>query len=116
MQFNAYSGLDVHKETIVIAIAEAGRKAEVHFHGEIANTPDAVARMLKKLGSRYGKLHFVYEAGPCGYGLYRQINAASSHAKTRRRSRQDRSTRCCDARPPLTRWRTYFGLGAGRSA
>jgi transposase len=32
--------------------------------------------MLKKLGSRYGKLHFVYEAGPCGYGLYRQINAA----------------------------------------
>jgi transposase len=76
MQFNAYSGLDVHKETIVIAIAEAGRKAEVHFHGEIANTPDAVARMLKKLGSRYGKLHFVYEAGPCGYGLYRQINAA----------------------------------------
>jgi transposase len=76
MQFNAYSGLDVHKVTIVIAIAEAGRKAEVHFHGEIANTPDAVARMLKKLGSRYGKLHFVYEAGPCGYGLYRQINAA----------------------------------------
>jgi Transposase len=92
MQFNAYSVLDVHKETIVIAIAEAGRKAEVHFLGEIANTPDAVARMLKKLGSRYGKLHFVYEAGPCGYGLYRQINnrgpglrgrLSCSHAKIR---------------------------------
>jgi transposase len=36
--------------------------------------------MLKKLGSRYGKLHFVYEAGPCGYGLYRQINAAGPAA------------------------------------
>jgi transposase len=32
--------------------------------------------MLKRLGDRYGKLHFVYEADPCGYGIYRQINAA----------------------------------------
>lgn len=76
MEFNAYIGLDVHKETIAIAIAETGRTGDIHFHGEIANTPDAVGRMLKKLGGRYGKLHFVYEAGPCGYGLYRQINSA----------------------------------------
>jgi transposase len=76
MQFNAYIGLDVHKETIAIALAEAGRTGEVRFFGEIANTPDAVAKVLKRLGGRHGKLHFVYEAGPCGYGLYRQINAA----------------------------------------
>jgi lauroyl/myristoyl acyltransferase len=72
MEFNSYIGLDVHKETIAVAIAEAGRAGEVRFFGEIANTPDAVANLLKKLRSRHGKLHFVYEAGPCGYGLYRQ--------------------------------------------
>ena len=76
MEFNAYIGLDVHKETITVAIAETGRTGEVRFFGEIANTPDAVANLLKKLGGRHGKSHFVYEAGPCGYGLYRQINAA----------------------------------------
>jgi len=76
MEFNSYIGLDVHKETIAIAIADAGRDGEVRFYGEIANTPDAVASLLKKLGGRRGKLHYVYEAGPCGYGLYRQINDA----------------------------------------
>ena len=54
MEFNAYIGLDVHKETIAIAIAETGRTGDIRFHGEIANTPDAVGRMLKKLGGRYG--------------------------------------------------------------
>jgi len=64
----------------------------VRFYGGIANTIDAVAGMLKKLGNRYGKLHVVCEAGPCGYGLYRQINAAGhvcevvSPAHTPRRS------------------------------
>ncbi len=43
MEFNAYIGLDVHKETIAVAIAETGRTGEVRFYGEIANTPDAVA-------------------------------------------------------------------------
>lgn len=76
MEFNSYIGLDVHKETIAVAIADAGRDGEVRFYGEIANTPDAVANLLKKLGGRRSKLHFVYEAGPCGYGLYRQIVTA----------------------------------------
>ncbi|BGE85210.1 hypothetical protein Ms3S1_16460 [Methylosinus sp. 3S-1] len=76
MEFNSYIGLDVHKETIAVAIADAGRDGEVRFYGEIANTPDAVGSLLKKLGGRHGKLHFVYEAGPCGYGLYRQIVTA----------------------------------------
>jgi transposase len=73
MTYSAYVGLDVHKATIAIAIAEVGRNSEVRFFGEIANSPDAVAAMLKKLTIRHAKLHFVYEAGPCGYGLYRQI-------------------------------------------
>ena len=76
MDFSAYLGLDVHKNTIAVAVADAGRLGDARFYGEIDNTPDAVAAMLKKLGNRYGRLHCVYEAGPCGYGLHRQINAA----------------------------------------
>ncbi len=76
MDFNAYLGLDVHKDTIAVAVADAGRNGGVRFYGEIGNTADAVSAMLKKLGNRAGQLHVVYEAGPCGYGLYRQINAA----------------------------------------
>jgi transposase len=41
----------------------------------VSNSPDAVERLIRKLSGRYGKLHFCYEAGPTGYGLYRQIKA-----------------------------------------
>jgi transposase len=47
----------------------------VRFLGEVSNTPAAVERLIRKLADRYGKLHFCYEAGPTGYGLYRQIQA-----------------------------------------
>ena len=75
----AYVGLDVHKETIVVAVAEPGRQAPA-YEGEIPNTPKRVERKLQQLSERYGGglLQFVYEAGPCGYGLYRQL-LASGH-------------------------------------
>lgn len=75
----AYVGLDVHKETIAIAVAEPGRQEPV-YEGEIANTPKRIERKIQRLSERYGGglLQFVYEAGPCGYGLYRQL-LASGH-------------------------------------
>jgi transposase len=78
-QYAAYVGLDVHKETIAVAVAEPGREEPI-YRGEIANTPKKVERLIAKLSEAYdgGVLLFCYEAGPCGYGLYRQL-IASGH-------------------------------------
>jgi len=68
-------GLDTHKARIAVAVAEPGRAGEVRFHGEIANRPEAVRRLIERLGAKHGQLKVCYEAGPCGYGLHRQITA-----------------------------------------
>ncbi len=68
-------GLDTHKAKITVALAEPGRSGEVRLHGEIANRPEAVRRLIERLGAKHGRLRVCYEAGPCGYGLHRQIAA-----------------------------------------
>jgi transposase len=68
----SFIGLDVHKTTISISVAEDGRSGPVRFIGVIPNTPEAVSKMAKQL-ARHGELHFCYEAGGCGYGIYRQL-------------------------------------------
>lgn len=68
--------MDTHKNTISVAIAESGRRGEVRFVGEIPSRPESVAKLLARLGAKHGRLAFCYEAGPCGYGLDRQITMA----------------------------------------
>lgn len=70
-----YVGVDVSKAKYAIAIAEGGRNGEVRYFGEIEATPAAVERFVRKLEKKHTCLHFCYEAGPTGYGLYRQITA-----------------------------------------
>lgn len=70
-----YVGLDVHKESIVVAVAAGGLRGEVREYGRIANTPTALDRLLHKLGDGGVRLRFCYEAGPCGYGIQRQVSA-----------------------------------------
>lgn len=67
-----YVGLDVHKETIAVSIAEADG-GEVRYLGEVPNTADSVVKLVKRLGKEGARLSFCYEAGPCGYGLHRQL-------------------------------------------
>ena len=75
-EFHAYVGLDVHKDSISVAIAEAGRDGEVRHWGVIRNTPEAVARLARKLVERHRAVEFAYEAGPCGYTLHRHLTAS----------------------------------------
>ena len=70
-----YIGLDVHKDSIVVAVAAGGLHGEVRKYGRIANTSAALDRLLRKLGGDGMTLRFCYEAGPCGYGIQRRLSA-----------------------------------------
>ena len=74
INYAAYVGLDVHKDTIAVAVAPAGRESPTYL-GELANQPTAIGKLADKLVRRYdGELiQFCYEAGPCGYEVYRQL-------------------------------------------
>ena len=69
----AFVAFDSAKEKHAVAIADGGRCGEVRYLGEIDNSPDAVRKLVAKLSRQYERLHFCYEAGPTGYGLYRQL-------------------------------------------
>jgi hypothetical protein len=70
-----FIGMDVHKNSIDIAIAEQGRKGRVRHYGKIDGTLSALDKLVRKLVSTGKQLHFVYEAGPCGYQIYRHLTA-----------------------------------------
>ncbi|MCO5063358.1 MAG: IS110 family transposase [Rhizobiaceae bacterium] len=67
-----YIGLDVHKDTVAVAIAEEDRR-EARSYGEIAHSADALSKLARKLSASGSRLHFAYEAGCCGFGAYRLL-------------------------------------------
>src|SRR5215471_3753230 len=71
-----FVGMDVHAETIVVAVAEG--RGVVRSLGTIPNRPEAVRRLVTRLGARK-KVKVCYEAGPTGYALYWQLTELGVH-------------------------------------
>ena len=71
-----YIGLDVHKNANEVALAYNGRNAQVLGYGRISNDLHSIdRRLITKLRKNHPKtkLHFVYEAGPCGFAIYQYL-------------------------------------------
>jgi transposase len=67
-----YIGLDVHRATIAVAIAEDDGRPPTSY-GNIANDPSAIRKLMTRLGGPNVQLRVAYEAGPTGYAVYRQL-------------------------------------------
>ena len=70
-----FVAFDVAKKKHAVAIAEGGRTGEVRFMGDVENSPLPIEKTIRRLAARYDQLHVCFEAGPTGYGLYRQVQA-----------------------------------------
>lgn len=68
-----YVGLDVHKESIAVAYVSDAKDAEVLYLGSIGTRQSDIDKLIRQLHSKSAQLVFVYEAGPCGYWLYRYL-------------------------------------------
>jgi transposase len=70
-----YVGLDVHKMSVDVAIAELGSAGEIRYYGRIGGDLEALDKVTRKLLAKGAALRFTYEAGPCGYQVYRHLTA-----------------------------------------
>jgi transposase len=68
-------GLDVHKDSITLAVAEAGSKGEIRVFGTITNDLHALEKALARIRQAHpgASLEVAYEAGPCGFGIARRL-------------------------------------------
>lgn len=67
MQNNMFIGLDAHKATISVAVAQGERGGEVPHWGTVPHCPDHVRKLVEKLSASGARLHLCCEAGRCGY-------------------------------------------------
>ena len=72
-----FIGLDTHKVSTEVAYIEDQRGAKPVHHGKIKTNKSAIMKLARQFQSKYPQatLHFVYEAGPCGYWIYRLLTS-----------------------------------------
>jgi transposase len=68
-----FVGMDVHKDSIAVAYVAQDHGAEVIYLGTIGTRQGDIDNLIRKMQSKAKHLVFVYEAGPCGYWLYRYL-------------------------------------------
>jgi transposase len=68
-----FIGMDVHKDSIAVAYVAQDHGAEVAYLGPIGTRHADIDKLIRKMQSKAKHLIFVYEAGPCGYWLYRYL-------------------------------------------
>jgi transposase len=71
-----FVGMDVHQHSIDLTLAEGGHDGAITHFASIGGDLAALDGAVATLRRRGTALHFVYEAGPCGYGIYRHLRAA----------------------------------------
>jgi transposase len=73
-QSTRFVGLDVHKDTIVVAVTATGEVGKATAYGTFPNTAAGLEKLVKRLRQAgNGAIKFCYEAGPCGYGVHRTL-------------------------------------------
>lgn len=80
----AHVGLDVHQDTIAVAIARWGpgvRSPWVEDRGMIANRSAAVIELMAALRREFGEVRVVYEAGACGFVIWRLLQDRGIHCE-----------------------------------
>jgi hypothetical protein len=81
-----FVGMDVHKESIDVSIAEEGRDGEVRHYGVIPGDLEAMAKVVRALQAPNRQLRFVYEAGPCGLRAKLRLFRVRTHRRAAKRS------------------------------
>src|ERR1700744_1865312 len=73
-QSTRFVGMDVHKDTIVVAVTASGEVGKATAYGTFPNTTAGLEKLVKRLRQAgEGAIKFCYEAGPCGYGVHRTL-------------------------------------------
>ena len=70
-----FAGLDVHKDSISVAYSASGCSGPAQFVGPIGTRKSDIDKLVRRLESKAASLVFAYEAGPCGYVLYRHLTS-----------------------------------------
>jgi transposase len=68
-----FIGIDVAKQRNAVAVADGERSGEIRYFGEVEASEESMRRLVNRIAAKHGRVHFCYEAGPTGYGLYRLI-------------------------------------------